>query len=119
MPPSSPDVPAPGLKLRTFVREDATIVQCSGRLTAEVSSLLKDEVKGLIPRAKIIVLDLTDLSYMDSSGLGTVVGLYVSAKKANSELRLINFNQRVRELLGITHLLSAFEACGKYLIKMP
>ncbi|HEX6908706.1 MAG TPA: STAS domain-containing protein, partial [Terriglobales bacterium] len=73
----------------------------------------------LIPQTRLLVLDLTGLAYMDSSGLGVLVGLYVSARTAGCQLQLINLNQRIRQLLGMTHLLSAFEACGKYMIKMP
>jgi anti-sigma B factor antagonist len=61
-----------------------------------------------------VILDLTDLGYMDSSGLGTLVGLYISAKKAGCELQLINLSPRIRELLGVTHLLSVFETCGRH-----
>jgi len=47
---------------------------------------------------------LTNVSYMDSSGLGAIVGLFVSAKAANSQLKLINLNQRLKELFSITRL---------------
>lgn len=70
-------------------------------------------------RSARVVLDLTDLDSMDSSGLGAVIGLYVSAKNAGRDFRLINLSPRVRELLGLTHLLSALTACGEYMIKTP
>jgi anti-sigma B factor antagonist len=108
-----------GLKLQTSTAGGVTTVRCSGRLTAEVAASFKNEVKKLIPETKHIVLDLTDLSYMDSAGLGTLVGIYVSAKRAGCELQLINFNKRVRELLGLTHLLSVFESCGRHFTKIP
>jgi anti-sigma B factor antagonist len=76
-------------------------------------------VKGLIPGNKRIVLDLTDLSQMDSMGLGTVVRLLVSAKSSGCKLELINLNRRIRELFGITNLLSAFEICGEQRMKLP
>ncbi len=107
------------LSLHTFTVEDATVVQCAGRLTVETASILKAEVRPMIPHAKRIVLDLTDLTHMDSAGLGSLVGLYVSAKRASCDFRLINLSKRVRKLLGITHLLSIFEACGQYRIRMP
>ncbi len=110
---------ASGFQIRILRGEHAHRVECKGRLTSESTPVLKDAVKTLLPTAKRVVLDFTELSYMDSSGLGTVVGLYVSGKRAGCELRLINFNQRVRELLGLTHLLSALEACGEYMIKLP
>jgi anti-sigma B factor antagonist len=118
-----PEIPAltslPGLKLEALLVDDTTVVKCAGRLTVEVSGPFRRQIKVLIPQAKRILLDLSKLTYMDSSGLGAVVGLYVSAKASGCELRLANFNERVRELLGITKVLSALEACGQYLIKIP
>lgn len=107
------------LKLQTITSAGVVTVRCCGRLTTEVASALKNEVKPLIPDSRTVVLDLTDLSYMDSAGLGTLVGLYISAIRAGCELRLINFNQRVRELLGLTHLLDVFESCGRHNTKIP
>ena len=54
------------------------MVECSGRLTLEHAAKLKSEVKGMIPSHKRIILDLGELVFMDSSGLGTIVGLYIS-----------------------------------------
>ena len=64
-------------------------------------------------KAKKIVLDLTDLTFMDSMGLGTVASLYVSAKTAGCQFELINFSRRIRDLFTVTHLLSLFEPCGE------
>ena len=102
------------LELSTHADGSAIIVKCSGRLTAENSGVLKSHIRGMIPNAKQIVLDLSDLVSMDSSGLGTVVGLYVSARRAKCELRLVNLSKKVRELLGLSNLLGVFEDCGKY-----
>jgi anti-sigma B factor antagonist len=102
------------LKLDTYAVGGAIVVKCSGRLTAENSGALKSHVRSMIPNEKRIVLDLSDLAAMDSSGLGTVVGLYVSARHAKSELQLVNLSKKVRELLGLSNLLSVFEDCGKY-----
>jgi anti-sigma B factor antagonist len=107
------------LILNISASEDATVVKCSGKLIAGATETLKSEVKNLIPRARRIILDLSDLSYMDSSGLGAVVALYVSAKAGGCDLRLVNFTRQVRELLGMTNLLSVFESCGQYFTKMP
>ncbi len=102
------------LELSTHADGSAIVVKCSGRLTAENSAALKSHVRGMIPNEKRIVLDLSDLAAMDSSGLGTVVGLYVSARRAKCELQLVNLSKKVRELLGLSNLLSVFEDCGKY-----
>jgi anti-sigma B factor antagonist len=106
------------LTLQTRVEPEAIVVECRGRLVREATDQLRQTVKPLLSQTKCVVLDLTALAHMDSSGLGTLVGLYVSAKTAGCQLQLINLNQRIRQLLGMTHLLSAFEACGKYMIKM-
>jgi anti-anti-sigma factor len=107
------------LRLRTTSTADAIVIHCTGRLTTDYSDELRDEFMRVLPGAKRIVLDLSDLRHMDSSGLGTLVRLYVSAKSARCELELVNLNQRVRELLGLTNLLSVFSACGHYMTKMP
>ncbi len=114
---ATPGTSAP-LFLHTRVEPEAIIVECRGRLVREATDQLRQTVKPLISQTRCVVLDLTGLAHMDSSGLGALVGLYVSAKTAGCQLQLINLNQRIRQLLGMTHLLSAFEACGKYMIKM-
>ncbi len=116
-----PVVPMPSRRLRlsTRVTDAETVVFCSGRLTSESAEDFKNEVRGLIQHAKLLVLDFTNLDHMDSSGIGAVVRLYVSAKQANCELRLVNFNQRIRDLLGLTGLLKIFGDCGKYMVRMP
>ncbi|HJS98407.1 MAG TPA: STAS domain-containing protein [Terriglobales bacterium] len=106
------------LTLHTRIEPEAIVIECRGRLVREATDQLRQTVKPLLSKTKCVVLDLTALAHMDSSGLGTLVGLYVSAKTAGCQLQLINLNQRIRQLLGMTHLLSAFEACGKYMIKM-
>lgn len=107
------------LKLRTHVADAETIVSCSGRLTSADSDWFKTEVRALVAGAKVLVLDFTQLEYLDSSGIGAVVSLYVTSKSAGCELRLVNFSKRVRELLGLTGLLKIFGDCGTYMIKMP
>jgi anti-sigma B factor antagonist len=117
--PDTFEIKAPGLTLRMFSRVDATVVHCTGTLTAANSPLLKSHVKGLLPATKHVVLDLTDLSQMDSSGLGVIVGLYISAKNVGSMLELINLSARVRELFSLTNLLLLFEPCGRSGARFP
>ena len=93
---------------------DLVLVHCHGKLRGNTKDLLYATVKEQIPGSKRIVLDLTDLSYMDSMGLGTLVGLYVSAKSAGSCLELTNLGKHVRELLGLTHLLAVFTCVGEH-----
>jgi len=118
----SPDplkVPITGWKLHTSTQGDATIIQCAGKLTAEHSEALKSHVKSLIPHAKRIVLDLNEVTRMDSAGLGAVVGLYTSARKAKCEFLLVNYSKPVRELLGLTNLLSVFEGLAQSGTRFP
>jgi len=91
---------------------NVAVVRCHGKLVAGVSDILYAEVSQLIPDAKRIVLDLTDLTHMDSMGVGAIVRLYVSAKAAGCDLELINLGKRIRQLLGVTNLLSVFTAIG-------
>lgn len=94
------------LTLDSERKGDVVLVHCHGKLVSGVSDRLYTKVKELIPGSKRVVLDLTDLTHMDSMGLGTLVRLYVSAKSAGSCLELINFGPRIRQLLGMTNLLS-------------
>lgn len=119
MPTHPAAAPLPPLQLQTSRTDQEIVVKCSGHLTFDVSAKFKSEVKALIPETRRIVLDLTDLAYMDSSGLGAIISVYVTAKKSGCDLRLINFNKRVRELFGITHVLSMFEDIGQFNIRMP
>jgi anti-sigma B factor antagonist len=95
------------------------LVKCGGKLVAGVNDFLYTEVSRLIPDTKRIVLDLSELAYMDSMGLSTIIRLYVSARAAGCELELINLGKRVRELLGITNLLSVFTICGEHHVRIP
>lgn len=110
---------APSLVLQTSFEGDAAVVCCTGKLTAGVTGILRDEVKRLIPQSKKIVLDLTGLTLMDSLGLGTIVGLYVSAKSSGSRLVLINLSQRVGDLFRITNVWSILEVYGENIVRMP
>ena len=95
------------------------MVACSGRLIASVAPQFRAQISELIPKTKRVVLDLSALSFMDSSGLGSLVSLYVTAQRGGCALELINLSRHVRELLGLTNLLSVFESCGQYFTKMP
>ncbi len=116
---SASPIPFRRLRIRTEVNGEEKIVRCSGRLVSEYAEDFKNEVHKLIPGAKCVVLDFTQVEYMDSSGIGAVVRLYVSAKKEDCELRLVNFNQRIRDLLGLSGLLKIFGDCGKFMVRMP
>jgi len=97
-------VPRPELGLTIDSTPTETIVHCSGRITSDTTQSFRTTVKPLLSENRTVVLDLTEVSYMDSSGLGTIAGLYVSSQAANCKLKLINLNQRLKELFSITRL---------------
>jgi anti-sigma B factor antagonist len=97
---------------------NAFVVRCHGKLVAGTGDVLYSNVRLLIPDTKRIVLDLTDLTRVDSMGLGTLVRLYVSARSAGCALELVNLGQQVRQLLGTTGLLSVFTVVGEHGIKV-
>jgi anti-anti-sigma factor len=123
MPENTAAKPAAQLTIVTSTEGDAAgyfiRVRCTGKLIAGTAAILQTGVRGLLPGAKRIVLDLTDLSYMDSTGLGSIIGLYVSAKTAGARLEVINLSKRVRQLFSITNVLSLFEVCGEQNIRIP
>jgi anti-sigma B factor antagonist len=98
--------------------ENTAVVRCHGKLVAGVNDFLYIEVSQLIPNTKRIALDLTDLTHMDSMGLGTLVRLYVSTRSAGCDLELINLGKRIRQLIGMTNLLSVFTIIGENGIRM-
>lgn len=112
-------IPAGGLKLHVYAWQDAQVVKCSGRLTTETAALLKTRVQALLPDARRIILDLAEVSRMDSSGLGAVIAVYVSSKKHKSTLQLANYNKSIRDLLGLANLLSIFEQCAEVDMRLP
>jgi len=93
---------------------DTALVRCHGKLVAGVTDVLYTGVKQLIPVTGRIVLDLGDLTHMDSTGLGTLARLYVSSRSGNCDLELMNLGKQVRQLLGITNMLSAFTVIGEH-----
>ena len=111
MPPDS--TPASRFALEVVRSGSGAVVRCRGKLVAGVNDQLYTEVSQLIPGTKKIVLDLTELTHMDSMGLATIVRLYVSAKSAGCELELINLGKGIQQLLRITNLLSLLTSIGK------
>jgi anti-sigma B factor antagonist len=107
------------LAFETEVNGDQRVVRCRGRLIADQAMLLRDHVKPQIREAKRITLDLTEVTYMDSMGLGTIASLYVSARTAGCEFQVTNLTKRVRDLFSVTHLLGLFEAAGSSSVIIP
>lgn len=101
-------------------RDDSLVIlRCHGKLVADGRDLLYNGACRVLPGTKRMVLDLTDLTRMDSMGLGTLARLYVTCRGAGCKLQLINVGKQVRELLGITNMFQVFEDIGSCGIKMP
>ena len=94
-------------------RGDTVVVRCTGKLVAGVSDRFYRQIGELIPGSKRIVLDMAELTHMDSMGIGTLVRLYVHAKSAGCPLELKNIGKSVRQLLGVTHLIDVLAVVGE------
>jgi anti-sigma B factor antagonist len=87
------------------------IVDISGRIElGEESAALRDMVCDLLSKGqKQILLNLGDVHYIDSSGLGTLVSAFTSVRKQGGELKLVNLTNKVRDLMQITKLYTVFD----------
>lgn len=101
--------PARDLKIETRKTPEETTVLCSGKITSETSAFLHSTVQPLIPGCKQLTLDLTEVSYVDSSGMGALVRLWIGTKRADCQFRVVNLNERIKDLLRISNLLKALE----------
>jgi anti-sigma B factor antagonist len=90
---------------------DVAIVDFSGRITlGEGSAMLRKMIRDLLAdgRRKIL-LNLADVDYIDSSGIGELVGAYTSVRGANGELKLVYLTKRVHDIIQITRLFTVFD----------
>jgi anti-sigma B factor antagonist len=87
-----------------------TILDLHGKLTIEVTAQVRKAVADLLEAdRKNILLNLEDVSFMDSSGIGELVRSYHRVMREGGQVRLLNLTKRMRELLAITKLLTIFE----------
>src|ERR1700676_53903 len=99
------------LKTNTSSIDGVIVVYLSGSIFfGEESASLRILVKDLWTKSRQIVLDLGDVTYIDSGGLGALVALYVSARKIGGDIRLARVGRRANEVLQITKLVTLFEA---------
>ena len=99
------------LKMGTREVNGVVIVDLSGQITlGEASAAVRDEVRDQTGNGfRKILLNLADVNYIDSSGLGELVSSYTSVKNSGGELKLLNLTSRVRDLLVITKLVTVFD----------
>ena len=98
------------LKLTTRTNDGILVVECIGRIVfGEESSLMRETVKKAVSENNRIVLNLGEVNYIDSGGLGTLVALRTTAQNAGGTIKLANLTKRVGDLLQVTKLLTVFD----------
>jgi anti-sigma B factor antagonist len=99
------------MKSTTRQVDGVTIVDLSGRITlGEGSTMLRDIVRDMIAKGnKKILLNLGDVTYIDSSGIGELVSAFTTVRNQGGELKLLNLTKKVHDLLQITKLYTVFD----------
>lgn len=99
------------VKLNTRQIGDVTVIDAAGRITlGEGSTAFREAVKDLVAKGqKKVLLNLAEISYIDSSGIGEMVSGFTSVSNAGGQLKLLNLTKRVQDLLQITKLYTVFE----------
>ena len=90
---------------------DVTVIDAAGRITlGEGSSVFRETIKDLVSKGnKKVLLNLADVSYIDSSGIGELVSGFTSVSNAGGNLKLLNLTKRIQDLLQITKLYTVFD----------
>lgn len=90
---------------------DVTILRLKGRLELDDGDvILRDHVNGLVAQGRVnVLLDMTDVTRMDSAGIGMLVGKYMTVKNRGGTLRLLHLTDRTSRLLHVTRLETVFE----------
>jgi anti-sigma B factor antagonist len=98
------------LKIEKRQVNGVTIVSCQGRIMfGDEANALRDFLKEALAETPRMVLNLAGVTYIDSGGLGTLVGVYSSARGAGADIKLTGLGQRLRDVLQITKLATVFE----------
>jgi anti-sigma B factor antagonist len=99
------------MKASTRKIDDITVIDLSGRITlGEGSVILRDTIREEVGQGhKKILLNLGDVTYIDSSGIGELVSAFTSVRNQGGELKLLNLTKKVHDLLQITKLYTVFD----------
>ena len=100
------------MELEQRIAGDVAIIKVTGDITLNKGGdvLLKDKVQSLLQQGhKHLLVDLSDVSYVDSAGLGELVQAYATTKNRGGALKLLSVTKRLRDLLIVTKLLTVFE----------
>jgi anti-sigma B factor antagonist len=99
------------MKIENRVVGDVQVLDCSGKITlGEGTMAVRNTVRELLKNGnKKIVLNLADVNYIDSSGIGELVSSYTTVTNQGGQLKLLNLTKKIHELLAITKLLTVFQ----------
>jgi len=99
------------LTIATREVDGVTVLDLSGRITlGEGSVQLRDAIRGLISKGvKNVLLNMGDVNYIDSSGLGELVSAFTTAKNQQADVKLLNLTKKVHDLLQLTKLYTVFD----------
>jgi len=99
------------MKIDTRTVGDVHILDCSGKITlGEGTMAVRNTVREILKKGgKKIVLNLHDVNYIDSSGIGELVSCYTTVTNQGGQLKLLSLTSKIRELLQITKLLTVFQ----------
>src|ERR1700746_1465078 len=99
------------LKLSSRTIDGVKVIDCAGRIVfGDEASQLRETVKRELADNNRLVLNLGEVSYIDSGGIGTLVSLFTTARNAGGDIKLVNLTKRVGDLLQITKLITVFES---------
>ena len=99
------------LKMETDISGDVVILRCAGRLVfGDETAAFRERVKNILLGSRQIVVNLSRIDYIDSGGLGTLVGVLASTRSRHGEIKLVRPNQRVADLLQRTRLNPVFKS---------
>jgi anti-sigma B factor antagonist len=99
------------MDIKERVVEGISILDLSGKVVlGEGDMQIKERIKDLLADGqRKILLNLGDVSYIDSAGLGAMISCYATAKREGGQLKLVNLTKRVQDLLTITKLITVFD----------
>ncbi len=99
------------MKIETRTIGDVTVLDCSGKITlGEGTMAVRNKVRDILKSdGKKIILNLGDVNYIDSSGIGELVSTYTTVTNGGGQLKLLNLTKKIHELLQITKLLTVFQ----------
>jgi anti-sigma B factor antagonist len=106
-----PEKEESGMQIEERVVNNVTILDLKGKITlGEGDEALKDKINSLIQQdRKRILLNLAEVPYIDSAGLGEIVRTYTTVSRQGGQLKLVYLTKRITDLLSITKLLTVFE----------